>query len=182
MHRTKLWNANILVKFLPKYPVNNHGISYRALAFTVQPFKQRTMSEGKLCIAGEIHGLWSARGNTLYWWRSSPSRNIHILPLFKKPVDSHIWKGQTIYDKEKKLSVFVLSALMGNFRVHMKHAIFLHRIFFTAYRTEVVQHSALLELIRAAEREDSACMKQTVISELSNCMLLLHSTGRTYCC
>lgn len=61
--------------------------------------------------------------------------------------------------KRKNYLYLFYQALMGNFRVHMKHAIFLHRIFLTAYRTEVVQHSALLELIRAAEREDSACMK-----------------------
>jgi len=48
--------------------------------------------------------------------------------------------------------------------------------FFTAYRTEVVQHSTPLEVIRNAERDDSiACVKQTGISELGNCMLLGNS-------
>lgn len=81
--------------------------------------------------------------------------------------------------KRNNYLFLLYQALMGNFRVHVKQAMFLHRNFFTANRTEVVQHRTLFELIRTAEREDSiACMKQTGISELGNCMLLC-STGRT---
>lgn len=55
---------------------------------------------------------------------------------------------------------------MGSFRVHVKQAIFLHKNFLTAHRTDVAQHSALLELAGAAVGGLDSCMAETGISEL----------------
>lgn len=61
---------------------------------------------------------------------------------------------------------WLYQSLMGSFRVHVKQAIFLHRNFLTAHRTEVAQHGTLLELAGAAVWGLDSCTRETGTSEL----------------